>query len=497
MIRSAVLCLDQGGHSSRAVIYGNDGTHLATAAVPVATRRDETTAEHDPDEIVTSLVTAAEQALGEIPAHLPVTCAGLATQRSTMLCWDSADARPLTPAISWQDRRGEVHLPKDKPTLDLLRRITGLRPNAHYGVFKYRACLASVAAVARALGDGRLRWGPLASYLVRRLTNEQTDTADPVNASRTLLWSLRDRNWSPRLLELFAVPASTLPPAAESLGSFGRLELGSRRIPLTCVTGDQAAVPWAAGPPATDTVYLNLGTGAFLQRPLHKSPPSAGDLLLSPLPTARVPALALEGTVNGAAAALTWAAIELFPHDRPPSLQDWEPAAASAPYFINAVSGLGSPDWIPDLPEPLPRFGRSRGTLFRRRGKHRVPGPPQSGRHEPLRRSRAKGRRHRRPCPVRPTLPGPRRSAGPGTLASQRIRSHGAGPGDPAGRPSGGHPPHRMALYSDPQRGRRRCSAATPSGPRFWKRTWETTAATPILTAEHQSGRGFACPSHR
>ncbi len=126
MIRSAVLCLDQGGHSSRAVIYGNDGTHLATAAVPVATRRDETTAEHDPDEIVTSLVTAAEQALGEIPAHLPVTCAGLATQRSTMLCWDSADARPLTPAISWQDRRGEVHLPKDKPTLDLLRRITGL-----------------------------------------------------------------------------------------------------------------------------------------------------------------------------------------------------------------------------------------------------------------------------------------------------------------------------------------------------------------------------------
>ncbi len=68
--------------------------------------------------------------------------------------------------------------------------------------------------------------------------------------------------------------------------------------------------------------------------------------------------MALEGTVNGAAAALTWAAIELFPHDRPPSLQDWEPAAASAPYFINAVSGLGSPDWIPDLPS---RFHGSGG----------------------------------------------------------------------------------------------------------------------------------------
>src|SRR6185503_17295258 len=104
--RALYLALDQGGTSSRAALYDAIGREVALAHVPITTRRSGERVEHAPDELVQSLLTAAHDACeSPLVAGRPIVAAGLATQRSTVCCWDRTDGSPLSPAISWADRR--------------------------------------------------------------------------------------------------------------------------------------------------------------------------------------------------------------------------------------------------------------------------------------------------------------------------------------------------------------------------------------------------------
>jgi glycerol kinase len=151
------------------------------------------------------------------------------------------------------------------------------------------------------------------------------------------------------------MPLEVLPQVQPALSDFGRLCIAN--LPLRLVSGDQSAVPFAFGSPDADTLYLNLGTGAFLQRvpgPQRALPP----LLENPLPAA--PWRAMEGTVNGAATALNrfaqgsngWSLADTGGPNGPDGygLDGLSQLTADAPLFLNAVGGLGSPDWRHDLP---------------------------------------------------------------------------------------------------------------------------------------------------
>jgi glycerol kinase len=123
-------------------------------------------------------------------------------------------------------------------------------------------------------------------------------------------------------------------------------------VPLTVVTGDQSAVPFAFGPLAPTIAYVNLGTGAFAQRAVSGPLPDAPRLLISVVWSAadRVDYL-LEGTVNGAASALDWLAErEGVPLAELLRLADMAVATKDTPpLFINGVSGLGAPFWVSHL----------------------------------------------------------------------------------------------------------------------------------------------------
>ncbi len=348
------LTLDQGGQSSRAILYDDDGHELAEAHVPVATRRiGDDRVEHDPEEIVASLIEAARQALAQRGAAPRPTATGLATQRSSIVCWHRHSLEALSPVLSWQDRRGAAMLVPLRDREGEVRRLSGLPLSAHYGASKIRWCVEHLPAVRAAATRDELVAGPLATFVASRLTG-RTAPVDPANASRTQLWDVARGDWSPALLALFGVERAWLPaPGLTVLDT----PITEKQVPgtrLSVVTGDQSAVPFAWGPPQEDTLYVNLGTGAFLQRVTGTQRPEPGALLGSVLfGDATRTLYSLEGTVNGVASAVEWfaAGAELDPEVAWARWEATDRAVRAAPplLFMNGVAGLGSPFWRSDF----------------------------------------------------------------------------------------------------------------------------------------------------
>ena len=346
------LCLDQGGHASRALVFDHRGRLMQQARRPL---RPEQPAADRVEYPAVALLDSLRESLVEVIAGLgerrqQLVAAGLATQRANVVCWDRHSGEPLSPILSWQDRRHAGWLEQFTARAGQIHQLTGLALSPHYGASKLRWCLDNLPAVQQARDSGRLMFGPMAAWLTRQLTGCEA-LADPVNASRTQLWSLEQRDWDDQLLGLFGIPRELLPSCSTTLANFGTL-VEAPNLPLKLVTGDQSAALYAYGPLRTDTAYINLGTGAFVSRPAGDGPPFDPQLLSSVvLQTAERSEHVLEGTVNGAGAALDWLARQ---HGReqiaPEQLNDWlGQEHPHLPLFLNGVSGLAAPYWRSDF----------------------------------------------------------------------------------------------------------------------------------------------------
>lgn len=346
-----VVAIDQGSHASRAVAFDQRGQRLAAALQTIGTSHNALGhLEHDAEELVATVRGCLDDLAAQVPAS-HWSAAGLATQRSTVVCWDRASGRALSPAISWRDRRQSAWLARLDRHAQEVHALTGLPLSPHYGASKLRWCLDHLPAVRAARAAGTLCAGPLSSFLLFRLLREQPFLADPANASRTQLWSPQTRDFHAGLLDLFGVPRAVLPLPALTQQRFGTLVVGDHEIPLMACTGDQAAVPFARGALEPGAAYLNIGTGAFVLRAI--SQPLAAAPLLTSVLCAHGASIdyVLEGTVNGAMAALDeFATGEGVAVDELlAAIDDNESIAAHAPFFLNGVGGLGAPFWAPDF----------------------------------------------------------------------------------------------------------------------------------------------------
>jgi glycerol kinase len=351
MTDGVFVAIDQGGHATRASAYTAAGDLEGAAFVAVSTQRNALGhVEHDPEEIAGSVGTALAELARIVPAAR-WQAAGLAVQRSSLVCWDAESGAALSPVLSWQDARNAAWLRGLARRADDVQRLTGLTLSPHYGASKLRWCLDHLPAVRTAASQSRLHAGPLASWLLYRLLEERPFLADASTAARTLLWSPFERDWSPELLGLFGIPRAILPRATGTSHAFGTLAAEGARMPLVVCNGDQSVVPFAAGALDFDAAYVNLGTGAFVLRPtteaLHAPPLLTSVIRMD----ARDADFVLEGSVNGAGAALDWferhqgaAAGRLLA-----LLGEADLADEAAPFFLNGVSGLASPFWKPDF----------------------------------------------------------------------------------------------------------------------------------------------------
>ncbi len=347
------LCLDQGGQASRAIVFNQDGQLIAQARETVeANRPAADRVEYPAEALLQSIQNCIEKVLNELgDRRHDIVSAGLATQRSNIACWDKQTGKALSPILSWQDRRAHQWLEQLKPETKFIHQRTGLFMNAHCGASKLRWCLDHIPEVQQAAAEQRLAFGPMASFIIYRLLDEQPLLSDPVNASRTQLLNMRTCDWDPKLLELFGLPQQSLPQVVPNQHHFGTLSIGDIAIPMQLLNGDQSTTIYAYGRVQPDTAYVNIGTGAFVSRPSGMARLFSTDLLTSLVlqKNNRDCEYVLEGTVNGAASAFKWLAYEetidnIFEH-----LADWLEQSNSPPIFLNGIGGLGSPWWMAEF----------------------------------------------------------------------------------------------------------------------------------------------------
>lgn len=347
------LAIDQGGHASRAIVFDQSANIISQSESPIDTHTPNPDwVEHDPQQLIHATFQAIESSLQTLGSDKQyIKAAGIASQRSSIACWNRNSGNALSPIISWQDRRQADWLQQFEDKSDSIHTRTGLFLSPHYGASKMRWCLDNISAVKQAQQNNQLVIGPMASFLAYHLIRQRPLLADPANASRTLLWNIETQDWDASLLQLFGINKDILPPCCASSGNFGHLDIDGLNIPMTVISGDQSAALFAWGKPKLQTAYINIGTGAFVQRPLTETKHS--DKLLTSLAykDGAYRCYTLEGTVNGAARALQWFAEQhaIKDIDIEQQVADCLNKPITPPLFINTTSGLGSPDWQTDI----------------------------------------------------------------------------------------------------------------------------------------------------
>lgn len=356
-----VIALDQGGQSSRAIAYDVSGEELARATRKVTTTRPAPGhVELDGEEILCGLRDALDEVLGKLGHDARRAWRiGLATQRSTVAFWDEVTGELQGPCLSWQDTRGARILEGFADQFHILHEITGLYPSAHHGVSKLAWAVEHLVPVKATYLRQRLACGPLAGFLVARLTGQGVSgscigSVDPNNAGRTLLWNRHTRDWDSSVGVAFGLGEAVMPRALHSEDEHGFIETRVGALPLDLILGDQPASMFAAGEPDAESARVNLGTGAFIMRLAGAEPPEGAETqrLLRSLAysSAQEETWVVEGTVNGGASALRYAARQLGLGDDITHLLDVSlKRTQDPPLFLNAVSGLGSPDWRTDV----------------------------------------------------------------------------------------------------------------------------------------------------
>lgn len=348
------LAVDQGTHASRALVVDRRGEIVAAGERQIALARPQADwAEQDGEEVVASVFDAAAQAIAALGERRDsVVAAGLASQRSSCVCWDRRDGRVLSPIFSWQDRRAHAWISSmEAEHGEAVHRATGLYLSPHYGASKLRWALDNLPEVRKARDTATLAWGPMTSFLTFRLLKERPMLADPQCAARTQLWNLETRDWDPELLKLFGLPEGFLPKSTRTCRDWGTFAVGGIAVPMKAVNGDQSAAVFAFGWPEGDSAYVNIGTSAFVQRAVASSPGYVPRQLTGIiLDDGETILWTVEGNVNGAGTGLEWLARRLSLPDLAGRLPEWlARPPVGIPLLLNGIAGLGGPFWVAEF----------------------------------------------------------------------------------------------------------------------------------------------------
>ncbi len=374
-----ILALDQGTTSSRAILFNRAG-HIAGTAQhefkQIFPPEGQGWVEHDPFEILTSQLSAAVEVLGRAGVRpRDVAAIGITNQRETAIVWDRSTGKPVYNAIVWQDRRTAdtcARLVADG-TESEFRSRSGLRLDPYFSGTKVTWILDHVPGARDRADRGELAFGTVDSWLVWNLTSGKRHVTDRTNASRTLLFNIREDRWDEELLRLLRVPRSMLPEVVWSSEMLGPVSttLGLEGVEIAGIAGDQQSALFGQMCTEPGDAKNTYGTGCFLLQHIGETFRLSEQRLLTTLAcsVARKPEYALEGSVFIGGAVVQWLrdGLGLIANSGEVEALAQTVADNGGVFFVPAFTGLGAPHWDPYASGMIIGIGRGteRGHIAR------------------------------------------------------------------------------------------------------------------------------------
>ena len=368
-MKQYVIALDQGTTSSRCILFDREQNIIGVAQREFTQHYPKPGwVEHDPMEIWSSQYSVLTEVLAQSGvAPEEVAAIGITNQRETTIVWDRHTGRPVYNAIVWQCRRTAglcEELKKDAELTEYIKEHTGLLVDAYFSATKLKWILDHVEGAREKAEAGDLLFGTVDSWLVWKLTGGKAHVTDYTNASRTMLYDIRNLCWDSRICDTLGIPQTMLPMVCNSSQVYGTVNLQGVEVPIAGIAGDQQAALFGQTCFAPGEAKNTYGTGCFLLMNTGNTLYRSQNGLLSPIAIGLNGKVqyALEGSVFVGGAVIQWVRDELrFITEA----RDAEYYASKVPdtggvYLVPAFTGLGAPHW--DMYARGALVGLTRGT---------------------------------------------------------------------------------------------------------------------------------------
>lgn len=363
-----ILALDQGTTSSRAIVFDHEQNILAVGQKEFNQIYPQPGwVEHDPMDIWATQYGVMQEALIKAGITMSdVAGIGIANQRETTIIWEKKTGKPIYNAIVWQCRRTSNICDELKAEgwTDYIQSTTGLVIDAYFSATKINWILENIPGAQERAERGELLFGTVDSWIVWNLTNGAVHITDYTNASRTMLYNVRELKWDEKLLRRLNIPSCMLPEVHNSSEVYGYFDAGDVQVPIAGIAGDQQAALFGQACFDKGSAKNTYGTGCFLLMHI------GGDFIQSQkgLITTIAATIndeveyALEGSIFVGGAVIQWLRDELHLIEASSESEEYAQKLTNngGVYLVPAFTGLGAPYW--DMYARGSIFGLTRGT---------------------------------------------------------------------------------------------------------------------------------------
>ncbi len=348
-----VMALDAGTTSNRCILFNQKG-EICSVAQRTFTQYFPKPGwvEHDADEIWASQLGVAVEALNKIDAKAEdIAAIGITNQRETAIVWDKNTGKPVYNAIVWQCRRTSAYCDslKEKGLTETFRDKTGLVIDAYFSGTKIKWILDNVPGAREKAEQGDLLFGTVDTWLIWKLTKGAVHVTDYSNASRTMLYNIKELKWDEDILRELNIPACMLPEVKPSSCVYGTTDYFGAPIKIAGAAGDQQSALFGQTCFQSGEAKNTYGTGCFLLMNTGETPVFSKNGLVTTIAWGIDGKVnyALEGSIFVAGAAIQWLRDEMRLID---SAVDSEYMAGKVKdtngcYVVPAFTGLGAPHW--------------------------------------------------------------------------------------------------------------------------------------------------------